>query len=253
MAPVIKPLMVEFAEIPFNIKNKIMKYLLIILSAIFAFPLSAQVGSARVEFDKTTMESLQMDIDASYKEVADVWENFWEDRYEVDFDKLDKDRGAIALKAEQASVPIISQKNADLFAKIGGTEESSRVSFAIAYTVNDVVTESAHPKAFTAARAIMLEFRTFFYTQYFDTKLSAAREDLEDIRDDSSDASKDAEKARKKIEKYEDKIAKYQDKIEKMREEVGDELETAEEKAKRAKELEQKIRKIEQMRARYVG
>jgi hypothetical protein len=230
-----------------------MKYISIILLTAFTLSLTAQVKDARVEFDKTTMEALQMDIDADYKEVADVWENFWDDRYDVDFDKLDKDRGSIAMSAEQATVPIISPKNANLFAKTGGTEESCRVSFAIAYTANDVVTEDAHPKAYSAARAIMLEFRTFFYTQYFDEKLSDARDDLEDIRDDSSDASKDAKKARGKIKKYEEKIAKYRDKIDKMREEVGDELETAEEKANRAKELEQKIRKLEQLRARYLG
>jgi len=220
---------------------------------MFAFSLSAQVKTARTEFDKTTMEAMQIDIDADYKTVADVWEDFWEDRYEVDFDKLDKDRSSLAMLAEQASVPIISQKNADLYAKVGGTDESSRVSFAVAYTVNDVVTNETHPKSFQAASAIMLEFRTFFYTQYFDEKLSEARDDLDDIRDDSSDASKDAEKARSKIKKYEDKIAKYQDKIEKMREEVGDELETAEEKAARAKELEKKVRELERMRAKYLG
>lgn len=230
-----------------------MKYLLILLSTAFTFSLFAQVSTARTEFDKTTMEALRMDIDADYKKVADVWEEFWDDRYEVDFDKLDKDRGSIALKADQASVPIISQKNADLYAKVGGTDESSRVSFAISYTANDIVTKDVHPKAFTAAKAIMLEFRTFFYTQYFDEKLSEARDNLGDIRDDSTDASKDAEKARAKIKKYEDKIAKYQNKIEKMREEVGDELETAEEKAKRAKELEQKVRELERLRAKYVG
>lgn len=230
-----------------------MKYLLILLFATFSYSIAAQVRTGPTEFDKTTMEALQMDIDADYKVVADVWEDFWDDRYDVDFDKLDKDRGSIAFKAEQASVPIISQKNADLFAKVGGTVESSRLSFAISFTVNDVVTMQAHPKSFEAAKAIMLEFRTFFYTSYFDKKLEEAREDLEDIRDDSSDASKDAEKARSKIKKYEDKIAKYRDKIDKMREEVGDELETAEEKALRAQELENRIRDLVRMKAKYVS
>ncbi|TXF88582.1 hypothetical protein FUA23_14030 [Neolewinella aurantiaca] len=230
-----------------------MKYLFILLFTAYGFMLNAQVKSGITEFDKTSMSSLSMDLDADYEEVADVWEDFWKDRYDVDFDKLNKNRSSISYEAEQAVVPIISQKNADLYAKFGGTTESARVSFAIAYTANDVVTEEAHPKQYEAARAIMLEFRTFFYTQYFDEKLEKAREDLDDIRDDSSDASKDAEKARSKIEKYESKIEKYQEKIEKMRNEVGSDLETAEEKAKRAQELESKVRELERLRARYVG
>lgn len=230
-----------------------MKNFLILLAVIVALPMFAQVKTARTEFDKTTMESLRMDIDADYKEVADRWKDFWDDRYDVDFDKLDKDRNSITLKAEQAVVPIISAKNADLFAKFGGTDESAKLSFAVAFTANDIVTETMHPRSFTAAQAIMLEFRTFFYTKYFDEKLEAAREDLRDIRDDGSDANKDAKKARSEIKKLEDKIAKYQDKIDEMRKELSDELETAEEKAKRAKELEKKVRDLERLRARYVG
>jgi|GEM_PF-2081647 len=230
-----------------------MKNLFLLLLFISGASLCAQVTSRSVEFDKSNFDALQITIDADYEVVADVWEDFWEERYDVDFDKLDKDRASIALKADQASVPIISQKNADLFSKIGGTKEKATVSFAVTFTENDVVTRKTHAKSYDASEAIMTEFRTFFYTRYFDEKLEKARKELDDTRDDSSDDSKDAAKARRKIEKYEDKIEKLKSKIEDERREVGDELESAEMKARKAKELQERVRELEKMRARYLG
>ena len=215
--------------------------------------LNAQVTDGRVTYDKSTFESLRLDIDADYKEVADEWEDFCKARYDVDFDKLDKDRGSIAMNAEQAIVPLVSSKNANLFSKVTGSDTRAEVALAVTFTENDVVTRSTHTESYDAAKAIMMEFRTYFYSQYFDDKLEEARDELNDMRDDSTDDSKDAQKARKKIEKYEEKIAKYERKIQDMREEVGDELESAEDKAQRARELESRVRELERMRAKYLG
>jgi hypothetical protein len=229
-----------------------MKNILMLILLISSYALIAQVTSAPTQFKKMNFEALRMTIDADYELVADKWEDFWQERYDVDFDKLDKGKASIAFLADQAVMPIISQKNANLYSKVGGTEISSTVSFAIAYTENDVVTQISYPQSYQAAEAVMLEFRTHFYTQYYDEKLSAVRESLEDLRDDSSDASSDADKARRKIEKYEAKIRKYQDKIDKERENVGDELETAEQKAAKAKELERTLRELQRERSRYL-
>ncbi|WP_020570582.1 hypothetical protein [Neolewinella persica] len=229
-----------------------MKYLLLLAFTISSLAGFAQVTSASTQYKKLNFESLRMTVDADYEIVAEQWEEFWKERYDVDFDNLDKEKASIAFLADQAAVPIISVKNANLYSKVGGTDISSTVSLAVTYTENDVVTRNTYPQSYVAAEAIMLEFRTYFYTKYFDEQLAEVREALDDIRDDSSDASDDADKARKKIEKYEAKIRKFQDKIDKEREDLGDELETAEEKANRAKELERKLRELERDRARYL-
>lgn len=229
-----------------------MKNLLFLAALLCSGLLTAQVTQGRATFDKMTLEALQMTIDADYKEVADAWEDFFDDRYEIDFDKKDKDRDNITTYAEDAIVPLVSPSSANYYANFSGNDEVTRVSFAVSFGENDVMTKRTHTKSYDAARAIMTEFRTKFYTDYFDKRLEDARDDLADIRDDSQDASEDAKKARRKIEKYEDKINKYQRKIEDLKEEVGDELETAEEKAVRARQLEDRVRELERLRARYI-
>lgn len=229
-----------------------MKNIFILLLTVCSSTVFGQITSAPTQFKKMNFDALRMTIDADYEVVAESWEDFWDERYDVDFDKLNKDKSSISFLAEQAVMPIISEKNANLYGKVGGTDISSTVSFAIAYTENDVVTRISYPRSYEAAEVVMLEFRTYFYTRYYDEKLSAVRGELEDLRDDSSDASDDADKARRKIEKYEAKIRKYQEKIDKERENVGEELETAEEKAARARELERELRELERNRARYL-
>lgn len=229
-----------------------MRSFLLFVATLLILPLSAQIRSGNITYDKTTMPSLRMTIDAPMDEVEDQWEDFWDDQYDVDIDKLDKDRNSIAYKAEQVSLPLVSQKNVNLYTKIAGLENSAEVALAFSFTSNDIVTERAHPDAYRAAESIMNEFRTRFYTKYFDEMIAEVRDDLDDARDDSQDDSKDAEKARKKIKKYRDKIEDYEEKIEEMRDEVGDELESSEEKARRARELETKLRDLQNKRSKYL-
>lgn len=212
-----------------------------------------RVSETYTEFKKQRYPSLEIKIDAPHDEIADYLEDFWEERYDIDIDKLDKDKASTAMLAEQVSVPIVSDKNFDLYVKAADAGRSTTVSMAIVYSENDVVSSRKHTTSYSAAEAIMGEFHTFFYTKYFDEQMEDVREELEDIRDDGQDASSDAEKARKKIKKYEEKIAKLQRKIEKEREEVGEELETAEEKDRRARELEDRLRELQRARAKYLG
>ncbi len=237
-------------------RNPLPLLLLIFCTCVLAQPLTAQktgrITNSMVTFDKTSMEAMRMEIDASPELVTDRWEEFWDDRYDVDIDKTDRDKMSTAFLAEQASIPLVSPKAFGLYSKVEGNAEKSTVSLAVAFSDKDVATRDVHRESYVAAEAIMQEFRTYFYTSYFDEQLEEARKELDDIRDDSSDASEDAEKAQKKIRKYEDKMAKYQKKIDELRDDVGDELESAEEKAARAEEMARRVRDLEQRRARYL-
>jgi len=230
-----------------------MKILLTFLCCFFSLGLMAQVTVQNIDYKKQSLESLQVGIDAEKDIVEDFWDDFWDDRYNIDVDKFDNDKKGTAYLAEQVSVPLISVKNFDLYSKIEDRGNKSTVSMAVSFAEGSAIDKQSNTDAFDAAEAIMIEFRTYFYTLFFDEKLNEVREELTDMRDDSQDANKDAIKARDKIEKYEDKIAKLQQKIEKEREKAGDEFETAEEKSRRARELEERLRSIEEMRARYLG
>ena len=231
-----------------------MRFSLLLLICLLTLPLAAQnTRATKTTYDKDGFAALSLGIDADHDEVEDKWDDFWDDRYEIDIDKLDKDRNSIAYKAEQVILPLVSTKAIDVYSKVEELSDTeSRVYLTFAFSSADVVTERNHPQSYRAAQAILEEFRTYFYTSYFDEQMADVRKDLDDMRDDSTDDSEDAQKARKKIDKYEKKIADMQRKIEDLREEVGDELESAEEKAERARALEGRLRDLETRRARYL-
>ncbi len=214
---------------------------------------AADITDGNTEYDKKTLPSLILSLEAPVEAVYEPWQAFWEERYAIDIDRADKDRNSIAYLASQVSLPGISDKNLDLYTNVYGDERGSQVALSMAFSDTDVVDRNKYPSGYTAARAVLEEFRTYFYTGYFDRRQEEVAEALEEVRDDSQDASKDAQKARSQIEKYEKKIEKLRRKIEDTREEVGDELQTAEEKATRVRELEDELRTLQVDRRKYLG
>ncbi|CAH1000520.1 hypothetical protein LEM8419_01673 [Neolewinella maritima] len=233
-----------------------MKQLLVLLllsSTCLVGQQTATIKDGTTTYDKKTLPSMTIQLDAPVDRVYDVWDDFWDERYDIDIDRTDKDNDNIAYLAEQVALRSMGDKRMDVYSSVGGTKERAMVNLSLAYSDTDVVTATNHAGDYRTASALLQEFRTYFYQRYFDGQLNETQEELADLRDDSQDASKDAEKAREKIAKYEDKIEKLRRKIEDTREDVGDELQTAEEKSRRVRELEEKLQELRLARKKYLG
>ncbi len=211
------------------------------------------ITDGSTEYDKKTLPSLVLSIDAPVDAVYEPWQDFWEERYSIDIDRADKDRNSIAYLAPQVSVPAVGEKNVDLYTNVYGDDQGSKVALSLAYSDSDVVNRAKYPSAYAAGKALLEEFRTYFYTTYFDNRISETREALESMKEDSADASKDVEKARSKIEKYEKRIDKLRGKIDDAREEVGDDLQTSEDKTIRIRQLEDQLQQLQQSRRTHLG
>jgi predicted ribosome quality control (RQC) complex YloA/Tae2 family protein len=223
-----------------------------------SFPILGQRSASRItetntEYDKERFPSLTVSVDAGVEAVYDPWQEFWEERYDIDIDRTDKDRSSIAYLAEQVSLPNLSDKNLNLYSNVDGTDRIATVSMSVVFGERDVVTGSSYPATHAAMKRILEDFETYFYRSYFDRQLAEVKDELEEVRDDAEDAEKDASKARSKIDKYEEKIADLREKIEEMREEAAEELQLADEKSTRVRELERQLREIEDRRREYVN
>ena len=227
--------------------------LILLSSALATAQQAATVTDGTTTYDKKTLPSMSIQLDAPVEMVYDIWDDFWDERYDIDIDRSDKDGDNIAYLAEQVPLRSLGDKNLDVYSSVGGNEQRATVHLSLAYAENDVITRTNHQGDYRTASAFLDEFRTYFYQRYFDEQLANKRDELADLRDDSQDASEDADKARKKIAKYEDKIEKYRRKIEDTREEVGDELQTAEEKSERVRALEAQLQDLERARKQYLG
>ena len=227
--------------------------LLLLVSTCVLAQQNSTVRATNTEYDQKTLPSMTVSIDAPVDEVYERWQDFWEDRYEIDIDRTDKDGNSIAYLAEQVRIPGMGDKGMDFYSNVDGGDQNATVSISFAYSDQDVVTSQNHPQDYQIAEGALQQFVTEFYRTYFDEQLEEVQDELTDIQDDAQDASKDAQRAREKIEKYEEKIEKLRRKIEETREEVGDELRTEEEKARRVRELEEQLQQLRTRRTNYVG
>ncbi|MGB3801450.1 MAG: hypothetical protein WA952_16655 [Lewinella sp.] len=229
----------------------------LLLACLSVTPLFAQqdvsITEGTTEYDEQRLASMTISLDAPVETVYDPWQEFWDDRYDIDIDRTDKDGSSIAYLAENIQMIGVSTSPVSFYSNVDGSEDRSTVSISVAIDENTVVTRQNNAAAFTAAEEKLKEFRTYFYTRYFDERLEELTDELEDARDDREDASSDANKARKKIQKYEDKIADLREKIEDTREDVGDELEAAEENEQRVLDLEADLERIRTSRRNYLG
>ena len=221
-------------------------------TAVLSAQQSAGITETTTEYDVQRLASLTLSLDAPVEAVYDPWQDFWEDRYDIDIDRTDKDGNSIAYLADDVRLPDITSGNFALYSNVDGTDKVSTVSISIGLTDSEVVTSNKYPEAFRAATEKLREFRTYFYSRYFDERIAEVRDRLEDARDEREDASSDAEKARKKIQKYEDKIRDLREKIDETRADVRDELEAAETNEQRVLDLEAELRVLQASRGNYL-
>ncbi len=230
----------------------------LVLFALFFCIAGAIVAQSYVEetsttFDKRSMSAVMVRIDAPRDVVEDKWDEFWDDKYDVDIDKKDKDRNQITMVAEQVSIPAVSDKNFDLMTKVADSGDGSTVYMGVSFGYDVEASNTQYTSSYQAAKAIMRDFQTYFYDKYFGDQLAELNDELKDVRDDREDASEDQQKSKKKIEKWQKKIADYEEKIQDERDDIGEEIVTEQDKAEKVAELEQRIREIEQMKSRYMG
>ncbi|MGB3546678.1 MAG: hypothetical protein WBA17_06870 [Saprospiraceae bacterium] len=235
--------------------NKLSKLALFAFFLCITGTISAQsyVEETSTTFDKRSMSAVMVRIDAPRDAVEDKWDEFWDDKYDVDIDKKDKDRNQITMVAEQVSIPAVSDKNFDLMTKVADSGDGSTVYMGVSFGYDVEASNTQYTSSYQAAKAIMRDFQTYFYDKYFGDQLAELNDELKDVRDDREDASEDQQKSKKKIEKWQKKIADYEEKIQDERDDIGEEIVTEQDKAEKVAELEQRIREIEQMKSRYMG
>ena len=128
-----------------------------LLSFVVTGQRTAQLSDTQTEYDKKSLPSLTLSLDAPVDAVYDPLQEFWEDRYDIDIDREDKDGNNISYLAEQVRLPSVGPKNVDLYVNADGTDKVSTVSLSIAFDGSTVVTKRDQPQAYQAARDLLEE------------------------------------------------------------------------------------------------
>lgn len=227
-----------------------------LLFFIFSIGLSAQTRSVvtanQQTYDETTLAGQEITINAERDAVEDSWDDFWSDKYDVDVDRVDRDKSAVTYLAQGVENSKIASRKIDVHSKLFGAGQTTKVSLAIGLGYAIVAGPANEPGIYRRASEILDEFQTYFYRNKYDKLIAEVRDDLEDVRDDRQDAAEDQTKAQKRIRKYREKIQDLEKKIAKEQEDMTEEEVTEADKMLRVNELEQKLATLERERRIYV-
>ncbi len=251
---------------------------------------NSSIGEAFTAFDDRQMNAHHLILEADLENVKTYWEQYWKERYDVDFDREERKREMQILRAEAVMVPTLSDRRADLFAKIDSeNKDRTHLYFAIALGYDIAAGPTQYSDIYENGRSVMRDFEPYFYQTYYDDQISDVRAELEDIRDDREDAedrrgdrrdqidhwqrdierrekkirkaraaladgrgdSEDAEERSKEIDEWQREIERLERKVRRARADAGDAEVTAEDKAVRIAELERQLRELESRRARW--
>ena len=197
----------------------------LILSAVFVLFFStlatAQVGrimETTVEYDKTTVDALAVTLQPERKDVQEAFEDWMDDRYDINLKRGGLFANKRTQKAEDAIIPAISADRITFMTKTEEVGDETRL-YVFAMRGNNPV-DRADYKAFTGMENIFDSFLSSYQPEYYEERVAEAREELEDLREDLKDAQDDIADNKEKIAKLQKENTELEDKSAKLREEI---------------------------------
>lgn len=231
--------------------NKIFLSLLNVVLFLNFASAQAQMVS-KVSFEDVEMAAYQIEINIAPDRVINLWDDFWDDRYNVDVDRDDRNRDREIYLAEEVEVEAISDKPLDVYSMLTTTEkDKSTVSLGFGVGYDVFASKDQFGETFAAAERILNEFEAYSYQKFYRQQIEEMQKELEDARDEKVDLEEAIAKRDSKIEDWQRDIEKLENDIEKAREDNKSAQSDLPEKMERVNTLERDLRAAEQMLTRW--
>ncbi|MEM6397756.1 MAG: hypothetical protein AAF741_15510 [Bacteroidota bacterium] len=65
---------------------------LILFLSVFSLINAQEIEATTTNFDDNTFSASQLTIDIPFDQVKDYWDEFWDDKYDIDIDRENRDR-----------------------------------------------------------------------------------------------------------------------------------------------------------------
>jgi len=202
-----------------------------------------------VTYDKASRSSITVTMEPSVDDVRDNWEEYLEANYDA---KL-RGNGFLfkndVVRAEKVSIPAISDKDINIYARIVEDSGKSKMHVFANYTPQMFITPSSHPYEYRALENITLNFLNDYLTGFYKDQVEESKDLIEDVNKKRMELAEDIQdnqnqivelkeenKALKKdmVTKGED-LEKAKTNLEKSKEELDDINKTLNKKEKKIK------------------
>ena len=226
------------------------KSIILLLNVILFLNFAAAQAQmvSKVSFEDAEMAAYQIEINIAPDQVIDLWDEFWDDRYNVDVDREDRNRDREIYLAKKINVEAISDKPFDVYSMLSTTaEDKSTVSLGLGVGYNVYASKDQFSNTFAAAERILNEFEAYSYQQFYSQRVEEWQKELEDAREEKEEVEEAIAKRESTITDWQKDIEDLENDIEKARKENKAAQNTLIEKAENVNTLERELRAAEQI------
>lgn len=210
----------------------------LITFTLFIHLLPAQTlerSESTVKYEKEQYTAIQVRMNPSAKKVKEAWEDFMDDKYDVNIKGSGFLTNKDVLYAEKARIPKVSDRAMDLYTKI--VEKKGETTFAVfgRFGYDILIDPSKTPDAFRALQEITDEFLAQFLPEFYQSQVEEQSKKVENFRKKIEDLEKDISNREKKIKDLEKDIQKITKDLEDQRKQLKEaeiELNTREQNQK---------------------
>ncbi len=177
-----------------------------ILSAAFFImgnPSIAQelmIENEKISFDDQFRTSIKITMEPNKKEVRSSWESWLEDKYDTKVHGANWLSKKDVLSAERIKIPIISDRQFDLYAKVVDKGQGSELSIFASFGYDMHITPETFPEEYQALENLTLSFLTDFLTNYYQTLAEDSQKLVGNLENDKNNLQEDISKNKKEIE-----------------------------------------------------
>lgn len=163
------------------------------------------IENDKISYNDQFRTSVKVTMEPNKEEVRTSWENWLEDNYDT------KVRGAAwlgkkdVLSAEGIKIPVISDKQFDLFAKVVDKGQGSQLSIFASFGYDMHITPETFPKEYQAIENLTLSFLTDFLTNYYQNRAEDSQKLVGNLENDKNNLQEDISKNKKNIESLKEK------------------------------------------------
>jgi predicted nucleic acid-binding Zn-ribbon protein len=234
----------------FFMKNILLSFFNVFLFLNFASAQSQMID--KVSFEDAEMAAYQIEISIAPDRVIDLWDEFWDDHYNVDVDRDDRSRDREIYLAKEVKVEAISEKQIDVYSRLSTTEKDKTtvsLGFGVGYDV--YANKDQFSDIFAAAERILNEFEAYSYRKFYSQRMEEWQKELEEAREEKAEVEEDIAKRESKIASWKKDIEDLESDIAKARKENKAAQNNLPEKIKRVNTLERELRAAEQLLTRW--
>lgn len=215
--------------------------LLICLFQLAAFAQVGRIEQTTVEYDKQRVDALTVSMTPERKDIQKAFDDWMDDRYDINMKGGGLFSDKNTRRAEAVNIPTVSAEKITLFTRTEERSGETRMTIFASRGLGNFV-DNGDYSAFTGLEDVFDSFLSSYLPEYYEERVSEAREILEDLRKDLTDARDDVTKNEEKIRDLERENEKLRTDMRDLEKKIYDAEQTLNKRERTKEEVRREVR-----------